>query len=136
MLKKYIICSLILSILNFTGCSYLEVISKEDIDKKEYQLDFKEGLICVTKDYAKYQFAPGNYYIANDTLYGKGAIIESSTGFAPFKGSIAVNDITSFQQEQMDTGATIGLFVGIIVVGLVVSGLILSAAISDDLNPD
>ncbi len=33
MLKKYIICFLILSILNFTGCTYLEVISKEDVDE-------------------------------------------------------------------------------------------------------
>lgn len=135
MLKKYIICFLILSIINFTGCSYSEIMSKNDVDNGKCQLDFNEELFCTTKDYTKYHFAPGNYHIAKDSLYGKG-VIESSSSITPFKGSIALTEIVSFEQNKSDAVGTIGLVAGIVVVGVLVYGLILSAIISDEINPD
>lgn len=135
MLKKYIICFLMLSILNFTGCSYLEVISKEDVDKGQAKINLSDELYLTTKDYTRYHFLAYNYQITNDTLYGNGAI-ENSSLITPFQGAVAFNDIINFEQKKPDTGATIGLFAGIIAVGLVVLGIIAAADVSDTFNPD
>ena len=72
MYKKYIICFLILSILNFTGCTYLEVINKEDVDEGRAEINFSDELYLTTKDFTRYHFLAYNYQIANDTLYGNG----------------------------------------------------------------
>jgi hypothetical protein len=129
MVKKYIVCFLILSVINFTGCYYSEVIRKSDFDEGKYQIDFKKELFCTTKDYTRYHYLPANYQIANDTLYGKGAI-ESSYPIKAFQGTVALNDIISFEQRKPDTGATIGLIAGITVAVLLVFGLIIAADIS------
>ncbi|MBK9097375.1 MAG: hypothetical protein IPM14_04470 [bacterium] len=133
MLKKYFISFLILSFLNLTGCYYSAVMSKEELDKGKYQLDYKDELYCTTKDYTRYHFSPGNYSISNDSLVGNGAI-ESHSPITPFKGSIPISDITSFEQKKVDTGATIGLIAGVVVVGVLVFTLILAAEIEDDLT--
>lgn len=44
MLKKYFVMILILSTLNLTSCYYSAVMSKEELDKGQYQLDFKDEL--------------------------------------------------------------------------------------------
>ena len=135
MVKKYIVCFLILSVINFTGCYYSEVISKKDVDEGRSQINLNEELYLTTKDYTRYHFLPANYQIANDTLFGKGAI-ESSYPIKAFQGTVALNDIISFEQRKPDTGATIGLIAGITVAVLLVFGLIIAADISDAFNPD
>jgi hypothetical protein len=135
MYKKYITCLLILSILNFTGCTSLEVISKEDVDEGRAEINFGEELYLTTKDFTRYHFLAYTYQIANDTIYGNGAI-EDSSSITPFKGAIALNDVINFEQSKADTGATIGLFGGIIVVGLLVFGIMFAAALGDSMNPD
>jgi hypothetical protein len=135
MLKKYIICFLILSFLNFTGCTSLEVISKDDVDAGRAEINFGDELYLTTKNFTRYHFLAYTYQIANDTIYGNGAI-EDSSSITPFKGSIALNEVINFEQNKPDTGATIGLFGGIIVVGLLVFGIMFAAALGDTLNPD
>jgi hypothetical protein len=135
MLKKYIICFLILSILNFTSCTYLEVIDKEDVDEGRAEINLSDELYLTTKDYTRYHFLAYTYQITNDTLYGNGAI-ENSSVITPFQGAVAFNDIINFEQKKSDTGATIGLIAGIIAVGLIVLGIIAAADISDTFNPD
>lgn len=135
MLKKYFICFLITAVFNLTGCYYSEMITKNDLDAGKYQIDFKEELYCTTKDYTRYHFLPGNYHMANDSLFGKGAI-ESSSQILPFQGYIAVPDIISFEQKRVDTGATIGLITGIIAVGVVIFSLVFAYALEDSFNPD
>jgi hypothetical protein len=134
MLKKYIICFLILSILNLTGCTYLEVISNEDVSEGRTEINLSDELYLTTKDFTRYHFLAYNYQIVNDTLYGSGAIEASSV--TPFKGAIALDEIINFEQNKPDTGATIGLIAGIIAVGLVVLGIIGAADLSDKMNPD
>jgi hypothetical protein len=130
MLKKYIICFLILSILNFTGCSYLEVISYEDVNEGRAEITLSDELYLTTKDYTRYHFLAYNYQIANDTLYGSGAI-EASSSIGPFKGAIALDEIINFEQSKPDTGATIGLIAGIIAVGLLVGVIIIAVEYSN-----
>lgn len=132
MLKKYFTVILILSTLNLTSCYYSAVMSKEELDKGQYQLDFKDELFCTTKDYTRYHFSPGNFSVSNDSLFGKGAI-ESLTPISPFQGSIPISDIISFEQKKVDTGATIGLIAGVVVVAALVFTLIIAAEIEDDL---
>lgn len=129
MLKKYIIFFLILTFLNFTGCTSLEVISKEDVNEGLAQINFSEELYLTTKDFSRYHFLAYKYQIANDTLYGSGAI-EASSSIAPFKGAIALDEIINFEQSKPDTGATIGLIAGIIAAGLLVGVIIFAAAYS------
>ncbi len=133
MLKKYFVMILILSIINLTGCYYSAMMSKEELDKGQYQLNFKDELFCTTKDFTRYHFSPGNYSISNDSLVGNGEI-ESLNPVTPFKGSIPLSDIISFEQKRIDTGATIGLIAGVVVVGALVFTLILTAEITDDLT--
>jgi len=135
MLKKYITFFLILSIINFTGCTYLEVINKEDVTKGKVEINLGDELFLTTKDYTRYHFLPYTYQITNDTLYGNGAI-ENSSVITPFKGAVAFDDIINFEQNKADTGATLGLFGGIILVGLVVLVIIATAELSDEMNPD
>ena len=135
MLKKHIICFLILSFLNFTGCTSLEVISKKDVDEGRTEINLGDDLFLTTKDFTRYHFLAFNYQIANDTLYGSGAI-EASSSITPFKGAIALDEIINFEQSKTDTGATLGLIGGIIAVGLVVLAIIVAADISDTINPD
>ena len=129
MLQKYFIGLLTLAILNFTGCTSFEVINKEDVNEGRTQINFSDELYLTTKDYTRYHFLAHNYQIANDTLYGSGAI-EASSSIAPFKGAIALDEIINFEQSKPDTGETIGLIAGIIAVGLLVSVIIFAAAYS------
>ena len=135
MLKKHVVCFLILSILNFTGCTYLKVINKEDVDKGQTEINLSDELYLTTKDFTRYHFLAYNYQIANDTLYGSGAI-EASTSITPFKGAIALDEIINFEQSKPDTGETIGLIAGMIAVGLVVLGIIGGAELADKMDPD
>jgi len=135
MLKKYIICFLILSILNFTGCTYLEVISNEDISEGRADINFSDELYLTTKDFTRYHFLAYNYQLVNDTLYGSGAI-EASSSITPFKGAIALDEIINFEQNKPDTGATIGLIAGIIAVGALVLGIVVAVATADVLSPN
>ena len=135
MYKKYIICFLILSILNFTGCTSLEVISKEDVDDGQAEINLRDELYLTTKDFTRYHFLAFNYQIANDTLYGSGTI-EASLSITPFKGAIALDEIINFEQSKPDTGETIGLIAGMIAVGLVVLGIIGGAELADKMDPD
>jgi hypothetical protein len=135
MLKKYIICFLILSILNFTGCTYLEVITKEDVDKGQTEINLNDELYLTTKDFTRYHFLGYNYQIVNDTLYGSGAI-EASSSITPFKGAIALDEVINFEQNKPDTGATIGLIAGIIAVGALVLGIVAAVATADLFSPN
>ena len=122
MLKKYFIGLLTLAILNFTGCTSLEVIDKEDVNEGRAEINLSEELFLTTKDFTRYHFLPANFRIASDTLYGKGTIEDSST-ILLFQGSVALADVVSFEQRTPDTWATIGLITGLLAIGLVIVSL-------------
>jgi len=130
MLKKYFIGLLTLAILNFTGCYSLEVINKEDVSEGRAQINLSEELFLTTNDFTRYHFLPANFRIASDTLYGKGAIENSST-IIPFQGSIALTDVVSYEQRTPDTWATIGLITGLIAIAFVVVGLVFAVSLEE-----
>ena len=53
-----------------------------------------------------------------------------------FDGQLAIDEITSFEQSQVDAGTTTGLTLTIMAVGVLAIGLVLLAMISDAFNPD
>jgi len=133
MLKKYFIGLLTLAILNFTGCTSLEVISKEDVNEGRTQINLSEELFLTTKDLTRYHFLPPNFWIASDTLHGKGAI-EDSSSVIPFEGSVALTDVVSYEQRTPDTWATIGLITGLIAIGVVVVSLVFVVTFEEGLD--
>ena len=135
MLKKYFIGLLTLAILNFTGCTSLEVISKEDVNEGRTQINLSEELFLTTKDLTRYHFLPPNFWIASDTLHGKGAI-EDSSSVIPFEGSVALTDVVSYEQRTPDTWATIGLITGLIATVFVVVGLLFAVSLGESLDSD
>jgi hypothetical protein len=135
MLKKYIIGLLILSILNFTACYSSEIMHKEDFEAGELKIDFSEELYITTKDSTRYHFLPPNFQIVNDTLYGKGTI-EQFSQTIPFQGSIAIQDITSYEQSSLNTVATVGLSTGVIVIVAVVAIVAIGAAVVAAIFPN
>jgi len=131
MLKKYLNCLLILSILNFTGCTSLEVISKEDVDKGQAEITLSDELYLTTKNFTRYHFSAFNYQIVNDTIYGNGTI-ESDSLVSPFKGSVPLKDVINFEQNESNIGGTIVLIAGIITIGLITLAVIGLSEISDN----
>jgi hypothetical protein len=111
------------------------VISKEDVDEGRVEINLGDELYLTTKDFTRYHFLPYTYQITNDTLYGNGAT-ENSSVITPFQGAVAFDDIINFEQNKVDTGATLGLFSGIIVVGILVGVILYSVALSEAFNPD
>jgi hypothetical protein len=106
------------------------VINKEDVNEGLAQINLSEELFLTTNDSTRYHFLPPNFSIASDTLYGKGTI-EYSSSIIPFQGSIALNDVVSFEQRTPDTWATIGLITGLIAIGVVVVSLVFVIAIEE-----
>ena len=131
MLKKYAIYCLMVSIINFTSCSSLEVISQDDVIKGVEEIDTSDELMVVTKDFNKYHFAAYTYQIVNDTLYGSGTI-ENDSLISAFKGSLPLQNVINFEQNKTDVGATILLIAGMITIGLITVAIIGLSEISDD----
>ena len=115
MRKKYIVFVLIPSLLiQLYGCYSMQEISKDDM------AEFKEGgdLIVSTKDSTIYFFEESNYHISTDSIYGKGY---SKFSDAPDfkivnKGAVALTNIKTIQQEDLNLTTTGLLIVGILAV--------------------
>ena len=109
--KKLISSVLIIAILNFVGCYSLKSVTVSEykqIEKKEGRPDE----IFVNTVYGqKYYFTDSNFYIENDSLYGKGILLSSKEDL-PFEGKIALNRIESFKMELYDQSKTTWLIVG------------------------
>ena len=76
--------------------------------------------IYLTKvDSTRYYFMKGNYYLANNILYGKGKQV-----LGAWEQRIALSDIQSIQIEYLDGVKTALLTVGIIVVTGFIIGLV------------
>ena len=126
MRKKYIASVLISALLiQLCGCYSMQDISKDEM------AGLKDGgdLIVHTKDSTIYFFEESNYHISNDTLYGKGYIksSEDSDFNAEIESVIALTNIESIQQDEINASDTTWLIIGGILL-VVVVGLLIAAA--------
>ena len=130
MRKKYIVSFLILALLiQLCGCYSMQDIPKDEL------AGLKEGgdLIVHTQDSTIYSFNESNYNISNDSLYGKGYVKfnEDSDFKVPIEKSIALMNIKSVQQDEMNVSGTTWLIIGgILFVDILVLGLQVAAALS------
>jgi len=121
--KKYIVSVLIpVLLIQLCGCFSIKEISKDEM------IELKDGddLIVYTKDSTIYSFKESNYHISNDTLYGKGYIksSEDSDFNAEIESVIALTNIETIQQDELNPFTTTLLVIGIILVAVGVGALI------------
>jgi hypothetical protein len=117
MRKKYIVTVLILALLlQLYGCYSMQEIPKDEI------VGLKDGddLIVYTKDSTIYSFEESNYHISNDTLYGKGYIKfnDDSDFKVATEGTIALSNIESVQQDELNSVTITLLVIGIAVLAV------------------
>jgi hypothetical protein len=124
MYRKIFISFLVLALINFlAGCYSAESITVPEYKQVEEE-DGKPGEIYVkTKDSEEYHFLESNFYIENDTLYGKGILFQSKEEITLDK-KITISDIESIQFEYLN-GVTTALLVLGIVAGLFIAAGIL-----------
>jgi hypothetical protein len=117
MRKKYIVSVLIPALLiQLYGCYSMQEISKDEM----VRLQNGDDLIVHTKDSTIYFFEESNYHISNDTLYGKGYIKfnENADFKVETENTIALTNIESVQQDEINPVTTALLTVGIVLVTL------------------
>jgi len=114
--KKIFISFLIVAIFNLLVSCY----SSELITVHEYkQVEEKEGkpdeIHLKTNDFQEYHFS--DFYIENDTLYGKGKLLLSD-GEQLLNRKIALSDIESIELESVSAGKTVAFVLGIVGIGV------------------
>ena len=99
MYRKFFISFLLLALINFLfGCYSAESITVSEYKQVEENEGKSDEIRIITKDSEEYHFSESNFYIENDTLYGKGALLQSEEE-QPFEGRFAFGEIESIQWE-------------------------------------
>ena len=119
-MKKILISLLLAAILNLTvGCYSYKMVTVSEYKKIEME-DKPDDIRIMTKDYQLYQFSNSNFYIKNDTLYGK-IKKPSDSKDELIEKKIAVADIADVELKSFDWVKTILLSLGIYLgIGLII----------------
>ena len=123
--KRIISSVLIVALLNLFGCYSADILTIPQYKEFEKK-DIKPNEIKVTtKNFKEYQFS--NFYIENDTLYGKGKLL-SAAKQEQIIIKIALSDIDVVEFESLDIVKTClwsgGIFLGVIAVMEIVAMII------------
>ncbi len=124
MYRKIFISFLLLALINFlVGCYSSEFVNVTEYKQIEEE-DKPDDIRVITKDYQEYHFSESNFYVENDTLYGKVGDREEL-----LDRKIALLDIKSIQFEYLNGVTTVLLVLGIaamlfgVFIGLVILSL-------------
>ena len=125
MCKKYIVFVLIPALLiQLYGCYSMQDISKDELTG----LTDEGDIIVYTKDATIYFFEESNYHISNDSLYVKGYVKSSAyASKIEIEKSIALTNIESIQQNEINPVTTSLLVIGSILFAAGVGIIILFA---------
>ena len=97
MYGKIFIIFLLLALINFLfGCYSLEQITVHEYKQVEEEEGKPNEIYIKTKDNQEYHFSESNFYIENDTLYGKEILLLSEEEL-PFEGKFALGEIESIK---------------------------------------
>ena len=109
-MKKIIVISLIISMINLMGCYY-----QEHMTPSSYNFDDHSDIQIITSD-TTYKLNGKDYHLANDTLFTTipKQIDERTTH--KLKVNIPVSEIKSVQVERTDAFASIATALGVITV--------------------
>ena len=92
MYRKIFISFLLLALINFLlGCYSSEFVTAGEYEQVEEE-DKPGDIRVITKDSQEYHFSDSNFYVENDTLYGKVSVKELS-----FEGKFALWEIESIK---------------------------------------
>jgi hypothetical protein len=93
MYKKIFISFLLFALINFiVGCYSFQPLTVPEYKQLEEEDGKQNEINVITKNGQEYQFSYSNYFIENDTLYGKISVTE-----LPFEGKFAFGKIKSIQ---------------------------------------
>jgi len=73
--------------------------------KQIEEIDKQDKIRVITKDSQEYHFSESNFYVENDSLYGKGKLLLSGEEQL-LDRKIALSDIGSIQFEYLNGGNT------------------------------
>ncbi len=114
MYKKVISSILVVTLLNLLGCYSSDLVNVTEYNQIEEE-DKPDEIRVITKDSKEYHFLESNFYVENDTLYGKQILVFTEQ----LKDrKIALSDIESIEVESFNW-ITTGLLVGIIALPVV-----------------
>ena len=112
MYKKVLISFLLFAFINFiAGCSSFHSVSVSEYKQVEEEEGKPIEIYVKTKTDQWYHFTNSNFYIENDTLYGKGELLLNDDG-GIINTKIALSDIESMGVEGTNWVVTsyLGLF--------------------------
>ena len=99
--RKLFISFLVVALFNLVvGCYTIEKITVPEYTQMA-ESDKPDEIRVTTKDSQEYRFSHANFYIENDTLYGKGKAILTDIQ-QQFEGKVALSDIKYFQVRTSD----------------------------------
>ena len=115
--------------LYYFGQKYPTPVTVSQYQKIEAESGKADEIYLTKNDSTKYHFMKNDYYIENDTLYGKGKFLPIEKD-QPFEGNIALTEVESIRVETYDTTQTLLIWVplgsiiglGILVLIVFVSG--------------
>ena len=105
MYKKLICSILVIALLNLLGCYSIEPVTVPEYKQVEEEKGKQKEIYVKTKDNQEYHFTESNFYIENDTLYGKEKLLLSKED-VPFEGKFAFGEIQSIQLEDFGQNYT------------------------------
>jgi len=119
MYRKIFISFLLLALINFlAGCYSAESITVSEYKQVEKE-DKPDEIYVKTKDSEEYHFSESNFYIENDTLYGKGKLLLGDVEKLQVR-KIAISNIAFIEVESINWLTTILLGLGIGVVAFII----------------
>ena len=88
--------------LYYFGQKYSTLVTVSQYQKIEAESGKADEIYLTKNDSTKYHFMKNDYYIENDTLYGKGKFLPIEKD-QPFEGNIALTEVESIKIETYDT---------------------------------
>jgi len=111
------------------GCHSFEPVSKSNI-QEIFDSDKNYAVKLLTKDYTEYHFDGYMYSVKNDTLFGTGTKVQLNRE-VHFQGYIALEDIIEYKIKTSDTGASLGVVLGVLAFAFVVLGIITAISLNE-----
>ena len=109
MYKKLISSILIVTLLNLLGCYSFKSVTIPEFKKVEEKENKPNEFYVKTKDSQEYHFSDSNFYIENDTLYGKEILrIDNRPPYEEYQldRKIALSEIESIEIKFLNLTAT------------------------------
>jgi len=111
--KKFAVSEIDSIQLYYFGQKYSNPVTFSHYQKIEAEKGEPEEIYLTKYDSTKHHFLKNDYYIENDTLFGKEIFLPNEKE-QPFEGKIALSEIESFQIDLYDESETIWAVVSIL----------------------